>query len=90
MHCDGVSERARYWAPQEKDCTDAPSTDFGGAVKRFYTAPKSYKDYSGEQFEAIVDGFAANDGVAAMGPRGAAFSSLQKAAVLHADQEAET
>src|SRR5689334_22657389 len=51
-----------------------------------YATPK--KHYSGEQFNAIVDGFAANDGVAAMGPRGAVFSPVQKAAVLHADQEA--
>ena len=82
----GISDGA-VWGAEDKDCTDAPSADFRSAVESFYATPKSMEAQGRERYDAIVDGFIANDGVPATGPRGVVFSPLQKAATLTADQE---
>lgn len=75
------------------DCTDTPSAEFGTAVGKFYATPKTIgppdpsRDVGVEHYEAILDGFMANDGKSTSGPRGVVFSPLLKAAILTADQE---
>ncbi len=48
---------------EDKDCTDAPSADFGAAVERFYATPKEVgSDPEREEwYDAILDGFIAGD-----------------------------
>jgi hypothetical protein len=75
---------------EEKDCTDEPTASFSAAFKIFHAAPKPESIGAKgrrEYYDAIVDGFIANDGVAMPGPRGVVFSPLEKVAILTQEHE---
>ena len=51
---------------ESKDCTEAPSADFGNALNRFYATPKTVdvsvtRRIGEEHYDAILDGFMANE-----------------------------
>jgi outer membrane protein OmpA-like peptidoglycan-associated protein len=71
------------------DVSDAPTAGFLVAMDRFYAQPPTVgpKPFRDERYDAIVDGFMANDRMASTFIRGMVFSPFQKASFLNADQE---
>jgi hypothetical protein len=72
----GVSSTGKLLGGEPKDCTDALSAEFNAAVERFYATPQGL----GSAYDAILDGFPANDG----SPAG-----TQQAASLTVEQQVQ-
>jgi hypothetical protein len=72
------------------DASDTPTAGFLVAMDRFYDRPPTVgpEPYPDERYDAIVDDFMANDGIAEF-IGGMIFSPLQKASFLNADQESQ-
>lgn len=79
----GLSEDGLIGA-ENGDCTDEPWFNFAAAIQRFY-GPKDPE--RGGHYDAILDGFGANDGMLATGPFGVIVGPLQKATILTADHQ---
>ncbi len=86
----GTSDGITLLVPDEGkgDVSDAPTPGFLVAMDRFYAQPPTVgpEPYRDERYDAIVDDFRANDGIATF-IWGMVFSPLQKASFLNADQE---
>jgi len=69
--------------------SDKATAGFLAAMDRFYAQPPAVgpEPYRDERYDAIVDGFLANDGEVGPGTRGMYFPPLTKASFLDADRE---
>jgi hypothetical protein len=90
---EGTSDGITLLVPDvgKGDVSDAPTAGFLVAMDRFFAQPPTVgpEPYRDERYDAIVDGFMANDGISAPSMGGIVFSPLQKASFLNADQESK-
>lgn len=86
----GTSDGIEIIAPDDKDVGARATAGFLVAMDRFYAKPDpiGFDQTRAERYDAIVDGFRANDGVGGMIGR-VYFSAAQKASIVTADLAAK-